>query len=271
MIPFEEIDTRLEKIGKDRAWLTSKTPYSADYLRTVLAPNSTRRTERVQKIISDAIEREESEIQSEAVEALKQHAITVYPSREQFNRWTRAFKHSRSETMEDWAERGLDEMAAEWEQSQKTPRVVPFAESAVALFEIPLWHAAAGLPASADVETVDAEVDYGPGRILCELHGDSMEPKFKNGSRVILRTRESLKKPVLKKGEIYLFSIGGQNLLKEYNSRKATPKEIESGLSYKGADSSQKVRILKSINPAHKEIVVAEDVDWIGWLDRKEN
>lgn len=271
MIPFEKIDSRLEEIAKDRAWLANETPYSAAYIRDILAPNSTRRTERIQKIISDAIEREEAAQRDQAVEALKQHAITVYPSREQFNRWTRAFKHSRAETMEEWAERGLDELAAEWEQEQKSPRLVPFAESAVAAFDISLWHAAAGQPVSADVETVEVEKDYGPGRILCELHGDSMEPKFKNGSRVVLRTRESLKKPVLKKGEIYLFSIGGQNLLKEYNSRKATQKEIDAGISYEGADSSQKVRILKSINPAHKEIVVTEDVDWIGWLDRKEN
>ena len=61
MIPFEEIDARLEALGKDRVWLGENTPYSSDYLRTVLAPNSTRRTERVQKIISDAIEREESD------------------------------------------------------------------------------------------------------------------------------------------------------------------------------------------------------------------
>jgi hypothetical protein len=65
MIPFEEIDRRLEAIGKNRAWLAENTPYSADYLRTVLAPKSTRRTERVLQIISDAIEREEARQEEE--------------------------------------------------------------------------------------------------------------------------------------------------------------------------------------------------------------
>jgi lambda repressor-like predicted transcriptional regulator len=60
MIQFEEIDKRLKSLGKSRAWLTEKTPYSADYLRTVLAPRSQRRTARVQQIISDAIEAEEA-------------------------------------------------------------------------------------------------------------------------------------------------------------------------------------------------------------------
>lgn len=92
-----------------------------------------------------------------------------------------------------------------------------------------------------------------------------MEPKFKNGSRVVLRSRPTLRRPFLKKGDIYLFSVGGQNLLKVYNSRKATAEEIESGISYKSPDGSQKVRLLKSLNPAHKDIVAAEDVDWIGW------
>lgn len=146
MIPFEEIDIRLEKLGKDRAWLARETPYSSDYLRTVLAKNSTRRTERVQSVISDAIEREESlqeAAQAQAVEALKQHAITIYPTREQFNRWTSAFKHSDADTMEEWAEIGLDDLAAEWEQSRFKPLRVA---SRVASFDISLWHAAAGQP-----------------------------------------------------------------------------------------------------------------------------
>lgn len=60
MIPFEELDSRLLKLGKDRSWLAEVTPYSADYIRTVLAPNSTRRTDRVLRILSEAIEKEET-------------------------------------------------------------------------------------------------------------------------------------------------------------------------------------------------------------------
>jgi len=59
MIAFDEMDARLAALGRKRLWLADVTPYSADYLRTVLAPNSSRRTSRVQQILSDAIEREE--------------------------------------------------------------------------------------------------------------------------------------------------------------------------------------------------------------------
>jgi len=60
MIRFDEIDARLAVLGLDRAWLAENSPYSADYIRTVLAPKSTRRTDRVMQILSDAIEREEA-------------------------------------------------------------------------------------------------------------------------------------------------------------------------------------------------------------------
>ena len=62
MIQFDDIDDRLEKLRKNRIWLAEQTPYSAAYIRDVMAPKSTRRTERVQKILSDAIEREEARL-----------------------------------------------------------------------------------------------------------------------------------------------------------------------------------------------------------------
>ena len=123
MIFFEEINIRLKTLGKDRAWLAEQTAYSPAYLRDVIAPSSAKRTARVQKIISDAIEREESAQaaakESAAVEALKQHAITVYPSREQFNRWTEAFKASQARNLEEWADRGLNDRAYEWERRRR--------------------------------------------------------------------------------------------------------------------------------------------------------
>lgn len=60
MIPWNDIDSRLAGLGKDRAWLASQTGYSDGHIRTVLAPSSSRRTERIQLILSKAIEDEES-------------------------------------------------------------------------------------------------------------------------------------------------------------------------------------------------------------------
>jgi hypothetical protein len=62
MIPFNEIDMRLEDLGKDRPWLASQTKRSPDSIRTALAPNAppSKRSPLLQKALSDAIEREEA-------------------------------------------------------------------------------------------------------------------------------------------------------------------------------------------------------------------
>jgi hypothetical protein len=60
VIPWDDIDKRLTGIGKDRTWLAENTPYSAGHIRTVLAPGSVRRSDRIQSVLSKAIEDEES-------------------------------------------------------------------------------------------------------------------------------------------------------------------------------------------------------------------
>lgn len=66
MIPWNQFDERLEKLGKDRAWLAESTGYSDGHIRTVLAPSSNRRTERIQLALSKAIEDEESRLSQRA-------------------------------------------------------------------------------------------------------------------------------------------------------------------------------------------------------------
>ncbi|MBK1884170.1 LexA family transcriptional regulator [Luteolibacter pohnpeiensis] len=135
--------------------------------------------------------------------------------------------------------------------------------------EIPLHHAAAGLPASSDVEYFAPTKDLGKGRFACKLHGESMSPKFPDGSTVILRERGSLKNPTLKKGEIYLFVVNGEKTLKVYNTRVAKKAEIEAGISYVSViDGKTKVKVLQSINPDFPEIVAKEPIEWLGWLDK---
>jgi hypothetical protein len=60
MIEWNQIDSRLAAIGKDRAWLAEQTPYSAGTIRTALAPNSDKRTDRMLLVLSRAIEDEEA-------------------------------------------------------------------------------------------------------------------------------------------------------------------------------------------------------------------
>jgi len=145
------------------------------------------------------------------------------------------------------------------------------ADNILAFPEIPLFHAAAGLPVAADGDIYAPTRKLGPGRIACQLHGESMAPRFPDGSTVILRARDSLRNPQLKKGEIYLFDRAGEKTLKVYNTRKATAAEIKAGLSYPSADGTPKVRVLRSLNPAFPEIVATEPIHWLGWLDKDDN
>ncbi|GAA5120411.1 LexA family transcriptional regulator [Luteolibacter yonseiensis] len=164
--------------------------------------------------------------------------------------------------------------------SSSTPRksrlaaaVVPHpAEHILAFPEIPLLHAAAGEPFSADSDTYIPTRHIDPGRFAVQIHGDSMSPRYPDGTTLILRERDSLKKPVLKKGEIYLFDLDGEKTLKIYGSRPATKKEIATGHTYTSpADGKTKVRILKSLNPHYPEIPVTDDITWLGWLDKTDN
>ena len=61
MIPFEEIDKRLDALGKDRKWLAEASGRKPDSIRVALATNADQknRTSLLQKALSDAIERED--------------------------------------------------------------------------------------------------------------------------------------------------------------------------------------------------------------------
>ncbi|MBB5351385.1 hypothetical protein HNR46_001621 [Haloferula luteola] len=145
-------------------------------------------------------------------------------------------------------------------------------DSILAFPEITLLHAAAGSPVHTDGDTWTPNRQVGPGRFACQLHGDSMAPNYPDGSVVILRERNTLTNPTLKKGQIYLFDCGGEKALKVYQTRVATQEEIEAGLSYVSPrDGKTKVPVLKSLNRSHPDIVVKEPIEWLGWLDKADN
>jgi len=112
MIAFEEMDSRLKAIGESRAWLAMVTPYSADYIRTVLAPNSTRRTARVQQILSDAIEREE---ESASITTMPESAValpdrvTIECSPQERRSWENA---ASPHSLDDWIVSTLNDAAS---------------------------------------------------------------------------------------------------------------------------------------------------------------
>jgi len=60
MIEWNDIDLRLAALGLNRAWLAEKTPYSKESIRQALAPKGSARSERMQIVLSRAIEDEEA-------------------------------------------------------------------------------------------------------------------------------------------------------------------------------------------------------------------
>lgn len=86
MIEFDDMDSRLAHIGKDRAWLAEKTKYSLSYIRDVLAASSTRRAHRVQCALSDAIENEAEQQRLRPTPQMDNHLlIRVAP--DEFREW----------------------------------------------------------------------------------------------------------------------------------------------------------------------------------------
>lgn len=208
--------------------------------------------------------------------------LTIRPTEEEFDAWTAAFKQSAYPTLKEWAIHGLNELAEE--KAAPKPGQIPVGgfhlnsspvqppENVIAFPDIPLLHAAAGSPVTADADTYTPVRDYGSGRFAVQLHGDSMEPKYRNKSIVILREKNTLDSPFPKKGQIYLFVQNGERTLKIYDTRLATKEEIENELSYVSkADGKTKVKILRSINPDHPEILAKEPIEWLGWLDPADN
>lgn len=288
MIPFDEIDRRLEALGKDRAWLAQASGRSASSIRSALAPGAhpKQRSELLQRALSDAIEREE-ERQSQKSGLSSPVIAGLYEVRqtpEQAELTDLASRAVNATSLADFCLQAILHRANEIIRHRTDPVTgislaplpVPSSketvDSIVAFPEIPLLHSAAGTPITADGETYAPTRKVGPGRFAVQLHGDSMAPRYPDSSIVILRERDSLKKPVLKKGEIYLFTVGGENTLKVYQTRVATPDEIEAGLSYVSPrDGKTKVPVLRSLNPAYPEIVVKEPIEWLGYLDPKDN
>lgn len=89
MIPFDEIDSRLDAIGKDRAWLAAVTGRSYDSIRGALAPNAEkkRRSALLQKALSDAIAAEEKR---RGVGLVPSGYAAIFLNDEEFDRADRA-------------------------------------------------------------------------------------------------------------------------------------------------------------------------------------
>lgn len=113
------MDVRLEKLGLSRAWLAEKTSRSAGAIRSALAPaaSAQHRSEKLQQVLSAAIEREE--VARQATVILPER-ISIEATKEDFDAWCRAYKASPHDTLEDWSVAALNQAAEDWHRRQST-------------------------------------------------------------------------------------------------------------------------------------------------------
>jgi len=251
MIPFDDIDSRLEAIGKDRAWLAEASGRSPSSIRSALAPNahSKQRSELLQRALSDVIEREEAARRPQAAPPVLPNRITVEPTVAQFESWDRASRAADAASLSEWAIEELNKAAEAW-----FAKITPIADPITTTFpEVPLLRAAAGFPILADAEMIQPDRDLGSGRFVLELRGDSMEPRFQDRQRIVLRDKATLQRPLLKYGQLYCFIHEGAACFKQW------------------AKDKEGRKVLRSLNPEHADLPADEHTEWIGWFDPADN
>jgi hypothetical protein len=124
MIPFEEIDTRLAGIGKNRAWLAEMSGRSPSSLRSALAPNAAekQRSSLLQKALTDAIEGEERRQREGKVGGIiLPDRITIEASAGERREWQECSLAARL-ALDVWAVAQLNEAARKWRNKEEGNR-----------------------------------------------------------------------------------------------------------------------------------------------------
>lgn len=260
MIPFAEIDSRLTDIGKNRAWLVEVTGRSENSIRAALAPSApeAKRSDLLQKALSDAIEKEES-AQRASIRLPDQLALA--PTAEEFDAWVRASRAAKAETLKTWAIDELNKAAAAWHASR---RIISHEfDSKVAedpapyrvrgYSDLPYFGTvAAGLPGG-PVDVMDGTHPV-PGSFdpashyVLRVHGRSMEPDYPDGSFIVCRK--------LKIGE---FATKGQDVIASDASGSYFKRLLYTKHEPKGPGPRKAIPHLVSINPEFPEVVPVSD------------
>lgn len=261
MIPFDEIDQRLRALDKTRAWLAQQTGRSADSLRTALAPNApaAKRTNLLQIALSNAIEQEEIR---QNIRSLIPGTITLNPTQEQFDAWSKAFKASSYKTMTEWMLGELVKTANEWVLQGRPPFIsknldalsTPEPTLAPNVTYLPFYGlVAAGTPAGT-LDDMPGETIAVPGtwptaaHFALRISGRSMEPDYPDGATIVCRK--------LKPGE---YPTKGQDVIASDASGAYFKRLAYSKAGTKGKEPRKPVPHLVSINPAFPEVVPATD------------
>lgn len=257
MIPFDEIAARLTALGKDRSWLAKASGRKLNSINDALANSAhpSKRSPLLQRALSDAIEREEAARRGRPAEP-DENLIRVSFRDEDFAVIESAAGIVQTPIKDFITRAAIHQARADLAKSAAAsgPVVVPREpEPVVAHFPVRLLRAAAGFPILADAEVIEHDRELGEGRFLLELRGDSMEPRFHDRQRIVLRDKATLDRPLLKYRMFYCFIHEGAACFKQW------------------AKDGQGRKVLRSLNPEHADIPADEATEWIGWFDPADN
>lgn len=124
MIPFEQIDSRLAAIGKNRSWLAEVSGRKPDSIRVSLAANALPKNRSVllQKALTDAIEGEERRQREGKVGGIiLPDRITIEASAGERREWQECSLAARL-ALDAWAVAQLNEAARKWKSQQEGNR-----------------------------------------------------------------------------------------------------------------------------------------------------
>lgn len=250
----DEIKAWMKKEGHTRDWLGQKCGGLSkgtinNWLSTsILIPD--RALELIRLLMAeDDAKAKQREIQQEP--ELERFSVECTP--DEFDK-INAAANAKDMLIRDWAVKALIE-AVERDAKEKSLGVIQPIRPATKKAHL---MAAAGSPI--DAEVLDWEGKN--GIIDVRICGLSMAPKLNDGDVVGMRLKSEARNPYMKKGLIYLVEYDGGYTIKRYNTRKPKPEEegeewVENG----------RVKVLESLNPDHKEIIIKQPVEWFAWLD----
>lgn len=254
MIAYDKIDERLQALGKNREWLALITPYSSDYIRTVLAPKSTRRTDRVMSILSDAIEKEER-VQNGDTKPLPPGYSAIFLNDEELDLADKASRIAQSPSLAAFCHDVIQAEARRLLSESSLPtnvvhRIETAKDSSKHWLDL-LGGVAAGSPIQSDAsqEPIPVAKSYPEGCYALRVFGDSMKPKVSDHDLIVVQ-RWGADKGFPKKGKIVVYSDGMGATLKEFGYRKASPDEE--------ADPMGNVPVLRSLNKAFPDVQTME-------------
>lgn len=250
----EDLLSKLSEIGKDRHWLAAASKYDYRTVNNKLGPSGVI-SDRMMDAFETAIEQEEK---SQTQNPSLPDRLSVEAKPEDLALWTKAFKQSDAETLEEWMVNAINEEAEEWHAAQQIKK---FPDPTPNNVNDATFLVRGAVAAGAQMDHVSEHVvpvEYkrpaaNYGLVVC---GQSMEPEIEDGSIIEV---EPLEGRTPRRGSIVVYSDGYGSSLKRLQLRKAEPGEEEF------ADRMGNIKVLESINPEFTDVEVMEN----GKLDAK--